>query len=230
MVSGFFLEVFKFQASICLVSSIYRWISLSTGLPMELWAVICYLLQVQALLEVLPNRLTADVLEQLRISKQTLVLWNWLWMACMCSLALENISLYGIPFDLWKVELGSRAGALRQMLLDLLEDTEEIRRICIMGRNCTLKRGHDDVECSVPLEKQIAEGKLCKSFLLPGFLEMVQVHIQVIEIGFYLICSCYMQKRRKKLRCCWKIIFKGYFLVQVHVKHICSVLYSYATN
>ncbi|KAK4607627.1 hypothetical protein RGQ29_001458 [Quercus rubra] len=83
--------------------------------------------RVQALLEVLPNRLTADVLEQLRISKQTLV------------------------------ELGSRAGALRQMLLDLLEDTEEIRRICIMGRNCTLKRGHDDVECSVPLEKQIAE-------------------------------------------------------------------------
>lgn len=75
----------------------------------------------------MPNRLTADVLEQLRISKQTLV------------------------------ELGSRAGALRQMLLDLLEDTEEIRRICIMGRNCTLKRGYDDVECSVPLEKQIAE-------------------------------------------------------------------------
>lgn len=30
-------------------------------------------LQVQALLEVLPNKLTADVLEQLRISKQTLV-------------------------------------------------------------------------------------------------------------------------------------------------------------
>ncbi|XP_050281751.1 magnesium transporter MRS2-11, chloroplastic isoform X2 [Quercus robur] len=84
-------------------------------------------LEVRALLEVLPNRLTADVLEQLRISKQTLV------------------------------ELGSRAGALRQMLLDLLEDTEEIRRICIMGRNCTLKRGYDDVECSVPLEKQIAE-------------------------------------------------------------------------
>ncbi|XP_030958295.1 magnesium transporter MRS2-11, chloroplastic isoform X2 [Quercus lobata] len=84
-------------------------------------------LEVQALLEVLPNRLTADVLEQLRISKQTLV------------------------------ELGSRAGALRQMLLDLLEDTEEIRRICIMGRNCTLKRGYGDVECSVPLEKQIAE-------------------------------------------------------------------------
>ncbi|KAL5580189.1 hypothetical protein UlMin_012631 [Ulmus minor] len=83
--------------------------------------------RVQALLEVLPNRLTADVLEELRISKQTLV------------------------------ELGSRAGALRQMLLDLLEDPHEIRRICIMGRNCTLKKGNEDVECSVPLEKQIAE-------------------------------------------------------------------------
>lgn len=82
---------------------------------------------VQALLEVLPNRLTADILEQLRLSKQTLV------------------------------ELGSRAGALRQMLLDLLEDPHEIRRICIMGRDCTLKRGDDDMECSVPLEKQVAE-------------------------------------------------------------------------
>ncbi|KAK3033538.1 hypothetical protein RJ639_033999 [Escallonia herrerae] len=83
--------------------------------------------RVQALLEVLPNRLTADILEQLRISKQTLV------------------------------ELGSKAGALKQMLLDILEDPHEIRRICIMGRNCTLKKENDDMECSVPLEKQIAE-------------------------------------------------------------------------
>ncbi|XP_044479018.1 magnesium transporter MRS2-11, chloroplastic [Mangifera indica] len=83
--------------------------------------------RVQALLEVLPNRLTADILEQLRISKQTLV------------------------------ELSSRAEALRQMLLDLLEDTHEIRRICIIGRNCTLTKGNDKLECSVPLEKQIAE-------------------------------------------------------------------------
>ncbi|XP_022970311.1 magnesium transporter MRS2-11, chloroplastic-like isoform X1 [Cucurbita maxima] len=83
--------------------------------------------RVQALLEVLPNKLTADVLEQLRISKQTLV------------------------------ELGSRAGALRQMLLDLLEDPQEIRRICIMGRNCTINKGNDDVECSLPLDKEIAD-------------------------------------------------------------------------
>ncbi|KAF7823305.1 magnesium transporter MRS2-11, chloroplastic [Senna tora] len=83
--------------------------------------------RLEALLEALPNRLTGDILEQLRISKQTLV------------------------------ELGSRAGALRQMLLDLLEDPHEIRRICIMGRNCTLKKGNNDVECSAASEKQIAE-------------------------------------------------------------------------
>ncbi|XP_045805560.1 magnesium transporter MRS2-11, chloroplastic-like [Trifolium pratense] len=83
--------------------------------------------RVQALLEALPNRITGDILEQLRISKQTLV------------------------------ELGSRAGALRQMLLDLLEDPNEIRRICIMGRNCTLNKGNNNVECSVPLEKQVAD-------------------------------------------------------------------------
>ncbi|KAL1558195.1 magnesium transporter MRS2-11, chloroplastic-like isoform X2 [Salvia divinorum] len=82
--------------------------------------------RVQDLLEVLPNRLTANILEELRISKQTLV------------------------------ELGSKAGALKQMLLDILEDTHEIRRICIMGRNCTLSKT-DDMECSVPLEKEIAE-------------------------------------------------------------------------
>ncbi|XP_077253114.1 magnesium (Mg) transporter 10 [Tasmannia lanceolata] len=81
--------------------------------------------RVAALLEVLPNRLTADVLEQLRLSKQTLV------------------------------ELGSRAGALKQMLLDLLEDPHEIRRICVLGRNCSVRKGN--VECSLPIEKQIAE-------------------------------------------------------------------------
>lgn len=83
--------------------------------------------RVQALLEVLPNRLTADILEELRISKQKLV------------------------------ELGSRAGALKQMLLDILEDTHEIRHICIIGRNCVLKKENDEIECSVPLDKEIAE-------------------------------------------------------------------------
>ncbi|XP_061345369.1 magnesium transporter MRS2-11, chloroplastic isoform X2 [Gastrolobium bilobum] len=83
--------------------------------------------RVQALLEALPNRLTGDILEQLRISKQTLV------------------------------ELGSRAGELRQMLLDLLEDPHEIRRICIMGRNCTINKGNNAMECSMPVDKQIAE-------------------------------------------------------------------------
>lgn len=79
-------------------------------------------------------------------------------MVYLVLVALKSLILHSSIFSI-KVELGSRAGALRQMLLDLLEDTEEIRRICIMGRNCTLKKGNVDVECSVPLEKQIAEGK-----------------------------------------------------------------------
>ncbi|XP_039131184.1 magnesium transporter MRS2-A, chloroplastic isoform X1 [Dioscorea cayenensis subsp. rotundata] len=98
--------------------------------------------RVAALLEVLPNKLTADVLEQLRLSKQTLV------------------------------ELDSRAGALKQMLLDLLEDPYEIRRICIMGRNCTVQRNSNDVECSVPLEKEIAEEEEEEiEMLLENYLE-----------------------------------------------------------
>eukprot|EP01018_Ginkgo_biloba_P021642 Gb_25210 [translate_table: standard] len=83
--------------------------------------------RVVALLEVLPNRLTADVLEELRLSKQALV------------------------------ELGSKAGALRQMLLELLEHPHEIRRMTVMGRSCVVRKGDGLVECSIPLDKQIAE-------------------------------------------------------------------------
>ncbi|CAN6441038.1 unnamed protein product [Victoria cruziana] len=83
--------------------------------------------RVVELLEILPNRLTADSLEQLRLSKQKLV------------------------------DVGSRAGDLKQMLLDLLEDPQEIRRICIMGRKCTIKKENNNVECSLAVDKQIAE-------------------------------------------------------------------------
>ncbi|KAF9676286.1 hypothetical protein SADUNF_Sadunf09G0123100 [Salix dunnii] len=115
--------------------------------------------RVQALLKVLPNRLTADILEELRISKQALV------------------------------ELGSRAGALRQMLLDLLEDEHEIRRICIMGRNCTLR--NDVVECSVPLEKQIAEA--CEDILLMEVLLLRLINKSLQEV---LSESCHGQAER----------------------------------
>lgn len=48
------------------------------------------------------------------------------------------------------------------MLLDLLEDPHEISRICVMGRDCTVSKGNNDVECSIPVEKDIAEGiSLC---------------------------------------------------------------------
>ncbi|KAE8727665.1 Magnesium transporter MRS2-A [Hibiscus syriacus] len=96
--------------------------------------------RVQTLLQELPYKLTANILEQFCINKQTLV------------------------------ELGSRAVALRQMLLDLLEDPHEIRRICIMGRNCTLIKGTDDMECSVPLEKLIAEEEEEIEMLLENYL------------------------------------------------------------
>ncbi|KAH1090952.1 hypothetical protein J1N35_018209 [Gossypium stocksii] len=98
--------------------------------------------RVQALLKMFPNKLTGDILEQLRISKQTLV------------------------------ELGSKAGALRQMLLDLLEDQDEIRRICIMGRRSTLKRENDDVESSLPSGKLIAEEQVEEiEMLLENYLQ-----------------------------------------------------------
>ncbi|GMJ10789.1 MAGNESIUM TRANSPORTER 10, magnesium (Mg) transporter 10 [Hibiscus trionum] len=98
--------------------------------------------RVQAILKILPNKLTGDILEQLRISKQTLV------------------------------ELGSKAGALRQMLLDLLEEPAEIHRICIMGGNYTLKRGNDDVECSSPSEKLAAEEEVEEiEMLLENYLQ-----------------------------------------------------------
>uniref|UniRef100_M0ZI43 Magnesium transporter n=1 Tax=Solanum tuberosum TaxID=4113 RepID=M0ZI43_SOLTU len=102
--------------------------------------------RVQALLEVLPNRLTADILEELRISKQKLV------------------------------ELGSRAGALKQMLLDILEDTHEIRHICIIGRNCVLKKENDEIECSVPLDKEIAEEEEEEiEMLLENYLQRLSI-------------------------------------------------------
>ncbi|GLJ05180.1 hypothetical protein SUGI_0012890 [Cryptomeria japonica] len=82
---------------------------------------------VAALLEMLPTRLTADILEQLRLSKQALV------------------------------ELASRAGALRQMLLELLEDTSAIRRMTLIGRSCVLDKVGGFVECSIPSDKQVAE-------------------------------------------------------------------------
>eukprot|EP00252_Welwitschia_mirabilis_P015856 TRINITY_DN3523_c0_g3_i1.p1 TRINITY_DN3523_c0_g3~~TRINITY_DN3523_c0_g3_i1.p1 ORF type:complete len:446 (-),score=65.76 TRINITY_DN3523_c0_g3_i1:246-1583(-) len=83
--------------------------------------------RVGTLLEVLPNRLTADILEQLRVSKQALV------------------------------ELASRTGALRQMLLELLEDSNVIRRIAVLGRSCIVRKGDGSIECSIAQDKQIAE-------------------------------------------------------------------------
>ncbi|MCO5597982.1 hypothetical protein L7F22_052071 [Adiantum nelumboides] len=83
--------------------------------------------RVVSLLEVLPNCLTANVLEELRLSKQALV------------------------------ELGSKANALRQMLLELLDSPQEIRRMTIMGRRCTISKEDGSVECMVSTDKQLAD-------------------------------------------------------------------------
>ena len=59
------------------------------------------------------------------------------------------------------MELAAKAGALRQMLLEMLEHPEDIRKMTIMGRTCTFRREDGAVECSLPLDKQSAEGTYC---------------------------------------------------------------------
>ncbi|KAF3775978.1 Magnesium transporter [Nymphaea thermarum] len=143
-----------------------------------------FFLQVVELLEILPNRLTVDALEQLRVSKQKLV------------------------------DVGSRAGDLKQMLLDLLEDPHEIRRICIMGRKCTIRKENNNVECSLSVDKQIAEGFSLVSFsvmaeeeeeiemLLENYLQSVKAGMmdfqglddQGLRFPSSIIESCYEQQ------------------------------------
>eukprot|EP00850_Spirogloea_muscicola_P001892 SM000007S20852 [mRNA] locus=s7:526812:534390:- [translate_table: standard] len=78
------------------------------------------------LLEVLPNKLTADALEELRTSKQALV------------------------------ELGAKAGALRQMLLEILEHDGDLKRMTAIGHQCVVNR--DGVlECSNINDRDLAE-------------------------------------------------------------------------
>ncbi|GAQ92890.1 Magnesium transporters: CorA family [Klebsormidium nitens] len=83
--------------------------------------------RVAMLLELLPNKLTADALEELRLAKQALV------------------------------ELGSKAGALRQMLLELLEDSDRIRRMTAMGRLCRSHRAAGVLECDPAFDEAEAE-------------------------------------------------------------------------
>lgn len=44
------------------------------------------------------------------------------------------------------------------MLLELLEHPQDIRKMTIMGRTCSIRKEDGSVECSVPLDKQSAEG------------------------------------------------------------------------
>ncbi|CAI5469779.1 unnamed protein product [Closterium sp. Yama58-4] len=80
----------------------------------------------KALLEVLPTHITADNLEELRLAKQALV------------------------------ELGSKVGALRQMLLELLEHTSDLRRMTAMGRHCHVTKD-GQVDCPTPIDQRLVD-------------------------------------------------------------------------
>lgn len=56
------------------------------------------------------------------------------------------------------MELAAKAGALRQMLLEMLEHPEDIRKMTIIGRTCSIRKEDGSIECSIPLDKQSAEG------------------------------------------------------------------------
>eukprot|EP00271_Cylindrocystis_brebissonii_P007539 TRINITY_DN21103_c0_g1_i1.p1 TRINITY_DN21103_c0_g1~~TRINITY_DN21103_c0_g1_i1.p1 ORF type:complete len:623 (-),score=85.43 TRINITY_DN21103_c0_g1_i1:438-2306(-) len=86
--------------------------------------------RVMALLEELPNSLSADALEELRLSKQALV------------------------------ELGAKAGALRQMLLELLDqdNTADLRRMsAISSPSCHVNKADGALVCDTVGERQHAE-------------------------------------------------------------------------
>ncbi|KAL2937528.1 Magnesium transporter MRS2-A chloroplastic [Bienertia sinuspersici] len=55
------------------------------------------------------------------------------------------------------MEVEPRVQSLLEVLPNRLTDTQELRRICIMGRNCTVSRITSSLECSVPLDKEYAE-------------------------------------------------------------------------
>uniref|UniRef100_A0A7I4DQV7 Magnesium transporter n=1 Tax=Physcomitrium patens TaxID=3218 RepID=A0A7I4DQV7_PHYPA len=56
-----------------------------------------------------------------------------------------------------KVELAAKAGALRQMILEMLEHPEDIRKMAIIGRTCNIRRIDGSIQCTIPSEKQNAE-------------------------------------------------------------------------
>jgi hypothetical protein len=61
-----------------------------------------------------------------------------------------------------------------------------------MGRNCALNKGNNNVECSVPLEKQVADGKLWNIRDMNTDLIILQMTIKnysiVAHLFFLLIC------------------------------------------
>lgn len=77
------------------------------------------------------------------------------------------------------MELAAKAGALRQMLLEMLEHPEDIRKMTIMGRTCNIRKADGSIECVVDVDKKIAEGDILAVFFICFMVPMyplVRIH------------------------------------------------------
>lgn len=92
-----------------------------------------------------------------------------------------------------QVELAAKAGALRQMLLEMLEHPEDIRKMTIMGRTCKVRRQDGSIECTLPLDKQSAEGTM-RLYNNNPFPFTATQH----QHSHALFCDVQMRKRKSK--------------------------------
>jgi hypothetical protein len=87
-----------------------------------------------------------------------------------------------------QVELAAKAGALRQMLLELLDHPEDIRKMTIMGRTCKMRRANGSIECSIPLDKQSAEGDKFYSHHLSTFFMIFCISTRMLPLSMSHRC------------------------------------------
>lgn len=87
-----------------------------------------------------------------------------------------------------QVELAAKAGALRQMLLELLDHHEDIRKMTIMGRTCKMQRANGSIECSIPLDKQSAEGDKFYSHHLSTFFMFFCISTRMLPLSMSHRC------------------------------------------
>ena len=63
-----------------------------------------------------------------------------------------------LPVSRCQVELVSKVGALRHMLLELLEHAGDLRRISAISRRCRVNK-EGVLDCPTPVDKRLAEGE-----------------------------------------------------------------------